>query len=51
MENLEIIVSFAIAVINVVALAVGHYFDRFKITAICLALFDVLGIMAINNLI
>ena len=51
MENSEITISITLAVINVVGLAVGYNFDKFKITAICLVILDVLTIMAMTKLI
>lgn len=51
MEDPEITISIALAVINVVALWVGYQFDKFKVTAICLAIFDVLIIMAMVKLV
>ncbi len=51
MENPVITISIALMIINIVALAVGHNFDKFKITAICLGIFDVLTISAMSKLI
>jgi hypothetical protein len=51
MEDPTITISIALAVINVAGLAVGHHFDKFKITAICLSIFDILTIMAMSKLI
>ncbi|MDO8623571.1 MAG: hypothetical protein Q7R52_04965 [archaeon] len=48
-ENLEIPISFALMIINVIALAVGYYIHKFKITTICLILFNVLTIIVISK--
>ncbi len=51
MENPVITISIALAIINIIALAIGYHFDRFKITAICLIIFDVLTITVIAKLV
>ena len=51
MGNPVTTISVALIVINFVALAVGYHFDRFKITAICLGIFDVPTITAMSKLI
>jgi len=51
MEDPVITISLAIAIINVVALACGYYFDKFKITAIILGIFDLLSIITMSSLI
>lgn len=51
MENPAITISIVLAFINFVGLAVGHYFDKFKITAFCLGLFDLVTIIIMSKLI
>lgn len=51
MENPVITISIALAFINIVGLAVGHYFNKFKVTAICLSLFDLATIITMSKLI
>jgi len=51
MEDPVITISLALAFVNAVALAVGYHFDKFKITAVCLAIFDVLTIITMMKLI
>lgn len=51
MENPVITISIALGIINAVALSVGSYFNKFKIIAVCLAIFDILSIITMSKLI
>jgi len=51
MENPAITISIALTFINFVSLAIGYHFDKFKITAICVGLFDLITIITISKLI
>ena len=45
MEDPTIVISLLLFIINAVALALAFHFDRFKITVVILAIFDVLTII------
>lgn len=50
MESPEIAISIALAFINATALFVGAQFDKFKLTVVILAIFDVLTILTLLKL-
>ena len=51
MENSSIIISIVLMIFNVIALKIGHTFDKFKITVVCLVILDVLMITNMSKLI
>lgn len=51
MEEPEITISLALAIINLVGLIIGYKLNKFKLAAICLIVFNLLTIIIIMKLI